>query len=78
MAKVQVVQFPQIAAVKILPDDQLEQVLLWGKQALLLQYSSKLLCGDVAALCLVKVLELRLDKDSLVLDFLSNGEKQVV
>lgn len=77
-AELEVVDLSDVALVEVPPQQKLVQVFRRREQVALLQHSSELLGGHVAALGAVVVLELGLDQDPLVLDFSAEGGEQGV
>ena len=77
LAEVDVVHFSDVALVKVLSNQDLEQVFGWWEDLALLEDSSELLGSYMAVLRAVVVLELWLDQDSIVLYLSSNSRKQV-
>lgn len=77
-AESEVVDLSHVALVEVSSKQQLVQFFGRWQQVALFQHSSELFGSHVAALRAVVVLELRLDQDSLVLDFSSEGEQEGV
>lgn len=78
MAEFEIVDFSDISFVEVLSDQELVLILAWWNKLQLLQYSSKLLSGNMAAIGSVIVLELWLDKNSFVHYFGLNGHQKKV
>jgi len=76
-AESEVVELSNIALVKILSNEKLEELLRWWDQSCLLHDSSELLNRDVAALGLIVIHELGLNQDSLVSDLVSNRSQKL-
>lgn len=78
MAEFEIVDFSDISFVEVLSDQELVLFLVWWDKLQLLQYSSKLLSGNMAAIGSVIVLELWLDKNSFIHYFGFDGHQKKV
>ena len=74
-AELEVVDLSDISLVKVLPDKELEEILIRRDDLELFHHSSELLHSDVAGLGSVIILELWLDENSLVDNLSSDGSK---
>ena len=74
-AELEIVDFSNITFVKILSKEELVKVLCWWDNFKLLEDTSELLGSNVAALCSIVVLELRLNQHTLVDNFSSDGRE---
>ena len=72
VAEVDIVNLSDVSLVKVVSNEDHEEVLGRWEDVHVLQHSSELLSSDMAALGSVIILELWLDQDSVVLDLLSD------
>lgn len=78
MAEFEIVDLSNITLIEVLSDQKLVLILTWWDKLQLLEDSSKLLSGNVAAIGSVIVLELWLDKNSLIHYFGLDGHQKYV
>lgn len=67
-AELEIVDLSNVALVEVFSQENLEQVLRWWNKSKLFQNSSELFSSDMATVCSIIILELRLNENSLVND----------
>lgn len=71
-AESKIVDFSNVPLVQVFSNQKLEKLLRWWDEGKYFHNSSELLSCDMATVSSIIILQLRLDKDSFVLDLGSN------